>query len=63
MVEKLKESHKSQNIVDVEKYTTELTDVWNKISTKLYQNTSENQNTQADPSDTETTDIDFEEVK
>ena len=65
MVEKLKESHKTQNLGDVEKYTKELTDVWNRISTKLYEQsksepneTHENQKSKDDVQD-----VDFEEVK
>jgi len=37
MKDKLKDAHKSQNLEDIEKYTKDLTEVWNKISTKLYQ--------------------------
>ena len=66
MVEKLKESHKNQDLNDIEKYTKELTEVWNKISTKLYEQTqqsdNQNQNTQSNPQDT-AEDVDFEEVK
>jgi molecular chaperone DnaK len=64
MVDKLKESHKAQNLVDVEKYTKELTEVWNRISAKMYENQAPPQNdsdTKTDSKDTEYTD--FEEVK
>ena len=61
MVEKLKESHKSQNLNDLEKYTKELTEVWNKISTRLYQETSQQQNNEQPKGKTE--DVDYEEVK
>jgi molecular chaperone DnaK len=70
-VEKLKESHKTQNLDDLNKYTKELTDVWNKISAKLYSDsssqtsqsdqtsqTNESKDNNADPEFT-----DFEEVK
>lgn len=65
MVEKLKESHKSQNLGDVEKYTKNLTEVWNKISTKLYESqTSEPQNdNQQSRSNDDVSDVDYEEVK
>jgi molecular chaperone DnaK len=70
-VEKLKESHKAENLGDVEKYTTELTEVWNKISSKIYSQTGENSQPQETPPDPTTTkdayenaqDVDFEEVK
>jgi molecular chaperone DnaK len=63
-VELLKESHKNQNLESVEKYTKELNDVWNKISSKLYEN-SQNQTTNenSDSKHSETQDVDFEEVK
>ena len=63
MVEKLKESHKVQNIDDLDKYTKELSDVWNKISEKLYQDQSNDQKTESNTKDDEVTDVDFEEVK
>jgi molecular chaperone DnaK len=67
MVEKLKESHKSENLNDIEKYTKELTDVWNRISTKLYEQTQTQQsepqqNTQQAQNNT-AEDVDYEEVK
>lgn len=61
-VEKLKESHKSQNLIDVERYSKELTQVWNKISEKIYrsnESSTEPQNKQ----DENVVDTDFEEVK
>jgi molecular chaperone DnaK len=64
MVDKLKESHKEKNILDVEKYTNELTEVWNRISTKLYESTQQSNNEeQKNNSQTEAQDVDFEEVK
>jgi len=65
MVEKLKESHKTQNIIDIDKYSKELTDVWNRISEKLYQSESKNES-QTESSNNQkddVTDVDFEEVK
>ncbi len=65
MVDKLKESHKSQNLKDVEKYTKELTEVWNRISAKMYENQTppqdESSTRSSNSKDTEYTD--FEEVK
>ena len=68
MVEKLKESHKTQNLENVDKYTKELTDVWNKISTRLYeasgqQNQSSETNTGSNDKYTDASDVDYEEVK
>jgi molecular chaperone DnaK len=67
---KLKESHKAQNLVDVEKYTKSLTDVWNNISTKIYsqseQSEQSNQNCQNESTQSkndDVTDVEFEEVK
>ena len=65
-VENLKESHKTQNLEDVEKYTTELTSVWNRISQKLYENTNQESTEQptepTEPTDT-AEDVEFEEIK
>jgi molecular chaperone DnaK len=65
MVDKLKESHKEKNILDVEKYTNELTEVWNRISQKLYESSNQDQ-TQSETktdSDEKVVDTEFEEVK
>lgn len=61
-LEKLKDSHKTQNLEDVEKYTKNLTETWNKISTRLYQD--QNQNESQDYKKSENSEFtDFEEVK
>ena len=67
-VEKLKESHKNENLIDIEKYSKELTDVWNKISTRLYQEAPKEQNEQQQSiqqsnQKDDIQDVDFEEVK
>jgi len=68
-VEKLKESHKSQNLVDIEKYSQELEKTWHNISTKLYESAqAQNQpqpepETKKDADKDSATDVDFEEVK
>jgi len=58
----LRESHKTENLDDIDKYIKELNEVWNKISSKLY---SESQ-TQPDGGDTKPTDnvsdVDFEDI-
>jgi len=67
MVEKLKESHKSQNLTDIEKYTKNLTEVWNRISSSIYNQS--NQSNESEPSQennqssNNAEDVDFEEVK
>jgi molecular chaperone DnaK len=70
---KLKESHKNQDLVDVDKYMNSLNEVWQKISTRLYQDQDQNQdqnqysqnesskNDSSDPNEPQ--DVDFEEVK
>jgi len=63
-VEKLKESHKEQNLIDVEKYSKELTEVWNRISTKLYEQQSQsNESESSSKSEPNSEFTDFEEVK
>jgi len=62
MAEKLKESHRTRNLNGVEKYTKELSEIWNRISTKLYnQSNQESQNEK--PKNENIQDVDFEEVK
>jgi len=59
--DKLKESHSKQNLEDVEKYTKELSDLWQTISTKLYQ---QDQQPPTDPGDVkqDVEDVQFEDV-
>jgi len=64
MVDKLKESHKTENLIDVEKYTKELTEVWNRISTRLYSEQPKNESTDTSQQKSDDfQDVDFEEVK
>ena len=65
MVEKLKESHKSENLTDIEKYTKDLTEVWNRISSKMYSDTQSQHEQPQQESKTEkkVDDVDYEEVK
>ena len=63
IVEKLKESHKSQNLIDIEKYTKELSDSWNKISTKIYSQSQTEPTQSTGNPDEPVSDIDFEDVK
>lgn len=68
-VEQLKEKHKNKDYNGVKSQMDELTEVWNKISTKLYQETQNNQNTQntqnteTPPNNQNTEDVEFEDVK
>lgn len=62
MVDKLKESHKSENLEDIDKYTKELSDIWNKISTKLYSQT-QNETSTTSNTDEPVSDVDFEDIK
>jgi len=66
-LEKLKEAHKSRDFSSIEKYTTELTNVWTAASEDMYKAT---QGAPQGPSDATTeapqkdiTDVDFEDVK
>ena len=65
MVEKLKESHKTENLLDIDRYSKNLSEIWNRISTQLY---SENQpqkesNNHTDSQAADSDYTDFEEVK
>jgi len=61
-LEKLKESHKNQDMTNIDNYSKELNEKWNIISTRLYQQTSSEQQgpkaKDADPVE----DVEFEEV-
>ena len=70
-VNNLKEKHQSKDVDGVKNQMTELQNVWNKISTKLYQQTQEQQTqqTQEQQSENDNTgqpnnveDVDYEEV-
>jgi molecular chaperone DnaK len=70
-LDKLKETHKSEKIDDIDKDIDNLNDVWNTVSSKMYaQNESaqtdvheENNQDQNNVSDDDVEDVDFEEVK
>ena len=66
MVNKLKESHKTQNLIDIDKYSKELTDVWNRISQKMYSEQPSQESTPTNEhksNDQDVQDVDYEEVK
>ena len=65
-LDNLKEAHKNQNLDNIDKYTKDLNDVWQNISSKLYsdnqsQQTNESTSTNKDESEN-INDVDFEEV-
>ncbi len=66
-VQQLKESHKTENLENIEKYMNDLTEVWNKISTRLYQDSHQNQGSktqnESKSNDEDVQDVDFEEIK
>lgn len=64
IIGKLKESHKNQDIEELDKLTKELTDEWQRISTNIYQNSTNESKTDEESSDSKENveDVDFEEV-
>lgn len=67
VVDKLKESHKNQDLTSVDKYTSELTETWNRISTKLYEQskteTAKGQEYEGPKEQPDVEDVQYEEVK
>ncbi len=65
-VDILKEVHKNKDVDGIKTHMEELQNVWNKISTKLYQESQNSENTPPDSdsneSKDEVEDVDFEEV-
>ncbi|NSW45649.1 MAG: molecular chaperone DnaK [Bacteroidales bacterium] len=69
-IQKLKDAHKSEDLDRIDKAMNELNEIFHKASEEMYKNTgaqqpnAENQNnTNHTKSDSEVTDVDFEEVK
>jgi len=69
-IQKLKDAHKSEDLDRIDKAMNELNEIFHKASEEMYKNTgtqqpnTENQtNTNNAKSDSEVTDVDFEEVK
>mgnify|MGYP000848491985 CR=1 FL=1 len=58
IVDSLKSAHSSQNMDDIETFTNKLNETWSRISTNLYQQTSD-----SSPSGDQTHDVNYEEVK
>ena len=64
MVDKLKDAHKTQNIIDIDNYVKELNSVWNRISTKIYQESQSQPNTETqENTKDDIEDVSYEEVK
>jgi molecular chaperone DnaK len=61
VLDSLRTAHKDQEMDKLESEMTRLNDVWSKISTKLYSQTSEPQETVQNQPDVQ--DVNFEEVK
>jgi len=65
-LDKLKESHKNESVENIDSNIDILNDVWNKISSKLYEqneSTTEQSTTEEPKNDDNVEDVDFEEVK
>ena len=59
VLEKLKLSHKNENIKEMDQHMEELNSVWGEISTRLYQQT---ENVAEEETTAETADVEYEEV-
>jgi len=69
-IQKLRDAHKSEDLDRIDKAMNELNEIFHKASEEMYKNTSAQQpntesqtNTNNTKSDSEVTDVDFEEVK
>ena len=60
-LDKLKESHKSEDLESIEESLKNLNEEWQSISTKMYQQTE--QPSEGTDKEEETTDVEYEEVK
>jgi molecular chaperone DnaK len=62
-LEALKEAHKSGDVSMIDSSITKLNDVWNKVSTEMYKNTSNpDTTTPTDTADAGTVDADYQEI-
>jgi molecular chaperone DnaK len=62
-LEALKEAHKSGDVSTIDSSITKLNDVWNKVSTEMYKNTSNpDTTTPTDTADAGTVDADYQEI-
>ena len=61
-IKELKEVRTSEDMEGIEDLTEKLDSMWQEISTKLYQNTTEDESNSA-PQKDEVTDVEYEEVK
>lgn len=62
-LDSLKKSHSSQDLESIEESTNSLNEAWSKISTKLYQEGSQEEPTDENNDSGETEDVSYEEVK
>lgn len=62
-IKELKEVMESEDIEGIEDLTEKLNSTWQEISTKLYEETEVNEEPPTDDKTTDTTDVEFEEVK
>ena len=62
-IKELKEVIKSEDGEGIEDLTEKLNSTWQEISTKLYEQTEDNEEPSTDKGTTESTDVEFEEVK
>lgn len=58
----LRESHKSGDVNRIDESMSKMNETWNRVSTKMYSNMT-NENNTSDDSETESQDVEFEEVK
>ena len=56
----LKESHKNRNLIDIDSSMVKLNEIWNRVSSRIYKDSSTSDNSTTDP---KSTDVEYEEVK
>ena len=54
----LKESHKNRNLIDIDSSTIKLNEIWNRVSSRIYKDSSTSDNSTTDP---KSTDVEYEE--
>ena len=63
IVEKLKKSVEDKNLSSIDTVMEEINSKWQEVSTQLYQETQENEPDVNTTENSDTTDVEFEEVK
>jgi molecular chaperone DnaK len=56
----LKESHKNRNLIHIDSSMVKLNEIWNRVSSRIYKDSSTSDNSTTDP---KSTDVEYEEVK